>query len=283
MAGLWEQVGGVFWGVPPVPAPVEEARPLATIIMGGVVAAFVITAALKYVLHKMRPQGWGMRKHLGAVGAAVTLAYMAIILPVIWDRVDTLLTMPLNEVGDFLAGAFGPIAFFWLVLGFFQQGEELRQGTEALLLQATELKNSVQQQSIMAKAAIEQREERREASKVERIRRAKEIEVKLSLRTGSSGMTDANNKVLNEVKITNAGHHASNVTLRMDDLHADSVTIRIGDIEARSTKSTTLRLTRGVGTVSGVAVLHYEDADDAPNMTSFNYTITNNRIEFDND
>lgn len=54
--------------------------------------------------------------------------------------------MGLNEVGDFLAGAFGPVAILWLVLGFFQQGVELRQGTEALKLQAAELKNSVVQQ-----------------------------------------------------------------------------------------------------------------------------------------
>jgi hypothetical protein len=27
--------------------------------------------------------------------------------------------LSLNELGDFLAGAFGPLALFWLVLGFF--------------------------------------------------------------------------------------------------------------------------------------------------------------------
>ena len=31
-----------------------------------------------------------------------------------------------NELGDFLAGTFAPVAFLWLVLGFFQQGAELR-------------------------------------------------------------------------------------------------------------------------------------------------------------
>lgn len=31
----------------------------------------------------------------------------------------------LNEVGDFLAGVFAPLAFFWLVIGFFQQKKEL--------------------------------------------------------------------------------------------------------------------------------------------------------------
>lgn len=32
-----------------------------------------------------------------------------------------------NELGDTLAGFSGALAFFWLVLGYFQQGEELRQ------------------------------------------------------------------------------------------------------------------------------------------------------------
>lgn len=45
-----------------------------------------------------------------------------------------------NELGDFLAGSFSPLAFLWLVLGYLQQQEELQQNTEALRLQAAELK-----------------------------------------------------------------------------------------------------------------------------------------------
>ncbi|ATR82735.1 hypothetical protein CS390_09260 [Pseudomonas sp. HLS-6] len=67
-------------------------------------------------------------------------------------RQDELVGLSLNELGDFLAGAFGPLALSWLVFGYFQQGDELKQGTEALLLQAQELKESVQQQSEMAAA-----------------------------------------------------------------------------------------------------------------------------------
>ncbi|MET3052123.1 hypothetical protein ABXV19_09890 [Pseudomonas alkylphenolica] len=68
-------------------------------------------------------------------------------------RWNELIDLPLNALGDFLAGAFGPLALAWLVFGYFQQGDELRQGTEALRLQATELNNSVKQQSELAKAA----------------------------------------------------------------------------------------------------------------------------------
>lgn len=62
----------------------------------------------------------------------------------------------INEWGDFIAGFSAPLAFFWLVLGYMQQGEELRHSTEALKLQAQELKNSVEQQSQLVAATREQ-------------------------------------------------------------------------------------------------------------------------------
>ncbi len=36
----------------------------------------------------------------------------------------------LNALGDFLAGIFAPVAFFWLILGYVQQGKRLDQNTE---------------------------------------------------------------------------------------------------------------------------------------------------------
>lgn len=80
------------------------------------------------------------------------MIYMGIIVLVMAAKHDSLFDLELNELGDFLAGAFGPIAFLWLVLGYIQQGAELRQGTEALLLQATELNSSVKQQAAIAEA-----------------------------------------------------------------------------------------------------------------------------------
>lgn len=70
----------------------------------------------------------------------------------------------LNAIGDFFAGAFAPLAFFWLVSGFYQQGKGLKQNsialkmqakelektTKALELQVQEMKASVKQQSRLA-------------------------------------------------------------------------------------------------------------------------------------
>lgn len=81
------------------------------------------------------------------------------------ERWPKLLTMDLNAVGDFLAGAFGPIAIVWLVLGFIQQGEELRLNTEALKLQADELRQSVAQQRRLVELNNEEQAARREYAK----------------------------------------------------------------------------------------------------------------------
>ncbi len=63
----------------------------------------------------------------------------------------------LNELGDFLAGVFAPIAFLWLILGYVQQGKQLDQNTtaleqqeRALQLQIHGMKESVQQQKELA-------------------------------------------------------------------------------------------------------------------------------------
>ncbi|UXZ98856.1 hypothetical protein K3169_13795 [Pseudomonas phytophila] len=93
-----------------------------------------------------------MAKVLAWVGVIATTAYLLCIWWLVGDRIHCLKVMELNEVGDFLAGAFGPLAILWLVLGFFQQGVELRQGTQALLLQAKELKESVNQQTYLVEA-----------------------------------------------------------------------------------------------------------------------------------
>jgi len=47
-----------------------------------------------------------------------------------------------NELGDFLAGFFSPLAFLWLVIGYFQQQKELNLNTKALNLQKEELKQT---------------------------------------------------------------------------------------------------------------------------------------------
>jgi hypothetical protein len=72
--------------------------------------------------------------------------YWAIILSVLWVIGSIgylILCWPIeglkpNEFGDFLAGGAAPLAFFWLVLGYFLQRQELTLQREELKLQREE-------------------------------------------------------------------------------------------------------------------------------------------------
>lgn len=65
-----------------------------------------------------------------------------------------------NELGDFLAGSFAPLAFLFLYLGYKIQGEELKQNTKALEKQAEELANSVAEQKRLIAIHQEEKEAR---------------------------------------------------------------------------------------------------------------------------
>lgn len=106
-----------------------------------------------------------MGKLLGCLGGLLTAAYIAGLAWLTKGRLEALKTMDLNAVGDFMAGAFGPLAILWLVLGYFQQGIELRQNSKALRMQADELRNSVAQQKELATAARESLEFQYESAK----------------------------------------------------------------------------------------------------------------------
>ncbi|WPN95853.1 hypothetical protein [Pseudomonas sp. MUP55] len=94
-----------------------------------------------------------MRNSLFWPGLAISAAYLIAMHLIIGDRYSKFGTMGLNELGDFLAGGFSPLAFFWLVLGFLQQGRELSISSAALKSQAEELKHSVDQHKDMVELA----------------------------------------------------------------------------------------------------------------------------------
>lgn len=52
--------------------------------------------------------------YFGMVG---TVAWLLLGIVYLAPRSDKLAELGLNEMGDFLAGSFAPLAFFWLVLG----------------------------------------------------------------------------------------------------------------------------------------------------------------------
>ncbi len=63
---------------------------------------------------------------------------------------------PIEQLGSFLEGAFAPLAFLWLVIGYFLQQKELVQNTNAIKMQYVEIQKSAAQaeiQSITIKAS----------------------------------------------------------------------------------------------------------------------------------
>ncbi|OTG61631.1 hypothetical protein B9T29_10745 [Acinetobacter sp. ANC 3903] len=89
-------------------------------------------------------------------GIGITVVWLAVIIS-FWIFGGLKSPQSLNEFGDFLAGIFAPVAFFWLILGYVQQGKQLDQNTKALeqqeralQLQIDEMKESVKQQKEIA-------------------------------------------------------------------------------------------------------------------------------------
>jgi hypothetical protein len=98
-----------------------------------------------------------LRKWLVPVGLVVTLIWLVAGITWIALRSDwPEKGLQANAWGDVFAGIFAPIAFAWLVLGYFQQGDELRQ-------QVFELQESVDQQRKLVEVGDKQHNESKAA------------------------------------------------------------------------------------------------------------------------
>lgn len=82
-------------------------------------------------------------KKLTLLGLALSAAWLLIMAFIASQNWGSAKDMNLNEWGDFMAGMVAPLALLWLIIGYFQQGEELRLNTEALQLQQEELRQQV--------------------------------------------------------------------------------------------------------------------------------------------
>jgi hypothetical protein len=80
------------------------------------------------------------RRRLPVVGLWCTGLYLVGLVVYLWVQGQNPADLALNELGDFLGGVSSPLAFLWLVLGFFQQSREIRLSSQALHLQASEMR-----------------------------------------------------------------------------------------------------------------------------------------------
>lgn len=159
-----------------------------------------------------RPQ---LPKHLNTLGLAITGVWLLLMLSYALAVWDDLLAMAPNEFGDLLAGTFAPLAFLWLVLGFFQQGEELRNSSRALWLQGEELRNSVEQQRQLVEATREQLQLERETLSHERNELARTSAPILRLTTGGN-VGSGDGKRMYDFRVTNLGKRCTGLKVHFE-------------------------------------------------------------------
>jgi len=102
------------------------------------------------------PNGDKSRNHDFTVWLALTLTASWLVLGFLyigsllgWDRFAT---QPVADLGQFLEGAFAPLAFLWLVIGNFQQQRELSANNDAIRLQYEVMQRTAEQAEIQSRA-----------------------------------------------------------------------------------------------------------------------------------
>jgi hypothetical protein len=167
-----------------------------------------------------------MRDSRFRFGLLTTITWLAVAAFLLLRDPTAVSKMTPNDWGSFLSGSFAPLAFLWLVLGYLQQGEELKLSTHALQLQAEELKNSVEQQRQLVEVTRLQITSEREALEYERKLREELSSPRLIL-TGSGGAFRGDGESKYNFCVTNTGHAATAVT---GDLNApDRPVVRVID------------------------------------------------------
>jgi len=265
MTGLWEPVGGVFWSTPPaVPDELWSYLPVIPVLAVAVIAGLKVWQRIKV---KRQQPDWKLRQHMVEIGTAITVAYLFAMLVLVCVRGSQVLTMPLNEVGDFLAGAFGPVAFLWLVLGFLQQGEELR-------IQATELKNSVAQQAIMAEAAMKQAEAQRDAH-------VRGLLANFAIQMDPESTYLENGTYTNGLKFRNDGNIARNVSILFSPKFPSVTSEWFGDMKHGDEREVAIKTDFNEPYLKGEIFIEYEDVESTPRLETFIYRYNGGFIEFE--
>ncbi len=95
------------------------------------------------------PRDWRLSFGLGVTGVWLLLGFLYIANVVGWLDFAR---QSAPDLGGFLEGAFAPLAFLWLVIGFFLQQRQLVENTRAIERQYEALRRSAEQAEIQARA-----------------------------------------------------------------------------------------------------------------------------------
>jgi hypothetical protein len=88
-------------------------------------------------------------------GLSLTFLYlilMAMYIATTGGGWNNFISLQVERMGSFLEGAFAPLAFLWLVIGYFLQKKELSQNTDAMKMQFVEIQKSAEQAVLQSEA-----------------------------------------------------------------------------------------------------------------------------------
>ena len=145
------------------------------------------------------------------IGFVVTFLWLTFIILIGIFNEDNLYKLDLNEFGDFMAGAFAPLAFFWFVIGYFQQGKELQLQREELALQRKEFNFQGKQAQRQADATEKQ------VAIGERELEAGKKDVRPNLVYEKTTTASASRQIRYEVNFKNIGGPALNAEVSASD------------------------------------------------------------------
>ena len=152
----------------------------------------------------------------------MTTIYVFMICALQWGRLNEISRLSLNEFGDFFAGVVGPIAIFWLILGYFQQGHELRNSVDTLKLQAKELAASVEQQRELVQVT---REQLAHDAKLMNLQLEKDqLLDQPTFMLGAAEISSSNNRTKYTLNLINSESSVSNLEISIPD-HENNKTL----------------------------------------------------------
>lgn len=152
-------------------------------------------------------------KRLHTVGFWITGVWLFLVAAYVIADFTAFKALEPNALGDFAAGAAAPLAFLWLVLGFFQQGEELRHSADALWLQGRELQNSVEQQRELVNVTREQLKFENEVLAAQRDELARNAQPILALKIGRMQQATDRTGNIYDVRLANHGKTCTNLKI----------------------------------------------------------------------
>jgi len=188
-------------------------------------------------------------------------------------------TKPFNEWGDFYAGTSAPSAFLWLVVGYFQQAEELRLNTKAinlqsemLKLQAEELNQSVEQQKELVNVSL--KEHLLNKNEIEQRNKIKKIQAKprVIIKSCNSNKTGQGYEKIN-LSLTNIGGPISHVDFLYLERQPENLKIIPSFVLSwfkGEDINFTITLKDGLSKFS--ITLDYEDGEDERDVQMLNFT-----------